>query len=397
MVLQITSIFFLFIAALICSYYWFLAVYALISRSKSQNPFSEGSAHTFAVIIPAHNEEKVIAETLQSCADLDYPKDKYTVYVIADNCSDNTAKISRNMGAACFEREDKENIGKGFALAWAFERILPYGHDALIILDADCFLDTHALRVFDQNLVHGYTVLQANDVASNPDVSPMSYAVAVGNFIENNLFYYPKSALGLAVFLRGTGFVLHRDILTKYPWNAHSIAEDMEYTINLIKNKIRIRFITEVKAASKFPDEKNQLYVQRTRWAGGNLGFGKKHALKMIWQGLIKRQWQVADAGWTFIVLSKPLVLLELITTAIFALLCTWIVPGHFSTTLLFIVLILLVLQALYFAIGITLLGITKRRLSLLVRTPFAVIRLMAISLVNMFSSEKRDWVRTPR
>ena len=114
----------------------------------------------------------------------------------------------------------------------------------------------------------GDRLLQANDAASNPDVNSMSYAVAVGNLIENELFYAPKSDLGMAVFLRGTGFVLHRDILEDFPWQAHSIAEDMEYGINLIKSKIRIRFVPEVKVSSNFPVQQDQLSIQRIRWAG---------------------------------------------------------------------------------------------------------------------------------
>jgi cellulose synthase/poly-beta-1,6-N-acetylglucosamine synthase-like glycosyltransferase len=397
LLLQIFCVFLLFIAALVCGYYWFLALYALISKKKFQKSVSKDPQHTFAIVIPAHNEEEVLAKTLESCGNMEYPRDKYKVFVIADNCSDNTANVSRKMGTICFERQDDRKKGKGYALAWAYEQILPLGYDAIVVLDADCFMDPFGLRVFDQYLAEGFRVLQANDVASNPDVNSMSYAVAVGNFIENDLFYYPKSQLCLAVFLRGTGIVLHRDILRDYPWEAHSVAEDMEYAVNLIKNGIRIRFVSEVNVLSEFPVHNEQLYVQRNRWASGNLSFGRKHALKMIWQGLIKKQWQIADAGWTFLVLSRPLVLLELITATAFAFLCVWIVPGSFSTILLFFALFLTALQGLYCTMGIVLLGVNSHRLKLLISTPFVVGRLIAISANSFFHNEKSDWVRTPR
>lgn len=224
--------------------------------------------HTFAILIPAHNEENSISATLQSCGELNYPKEKYKVFVIADNCTDRTADIVRQNGATCFERFDEEKKGKGFALEWGFKQILPEGYDALVVLDADCQLANHALRIFDNYLKKGEKVLQANDAASNPDSNAMSYAVAIGNLIENRLFYAPKSKLGLAVFLRGTGMVFRREILEKHPWNTHSVVEDVEYTLRLIKNGIKVNFVNEVKVSSEFPATKDQLRVQRERWAG---------------------------------------------------------------------------------------------------------------------------------
>ena len=233
MLVQIVCILFLFPAALVCLYYVFLALFALISRKENVS-IQGNPAHTFAIIIPAHNEEQTISTALHSCAGLDYPKDKYKIFVIADNCSDKTAEIAREKGAVCLVRYNEEEKGKGFALEWGFKQILPEGHDALVVLDADCQLDGHALRAFDYYLKQGEKVLQANDVASNPDNNAMSYAVAVGNLIENRLFYAPKSRLGLAVFLRGTGMVFRREVLEQHPWQAHSIVEDAEYTLRLM-------------------------------------------------------------------------------------------------------------------------------------------------------------------
>ncbi|MFX1492186.1 MAG: glycosyltransferase family 2 protein, partial [Promethearchaeota archaeon] len=268
MLIQILCIVFLFPAFLACSYYGFLALYALLAKKKGE-VIERNSASTFAIIIPAHNEEDVISRVLESSAKLDYPKDSYKVFIIADNCSDRTAEVAAKNGAACLERYDKKLKGKGFALAWAFDRILPEGYDAVIVVDADCQLDTHALRVFDQHLAGGDKVLQANDVSSNPDETTMSYAVAVGNLIENELFYVPKSQLGLAVFLRGTGMVFHREVLLSYPWKTHSIVEDVEYSLNLLRDGIRITFVGDVKVKSKYPVYKDQLNTQRMRWASG--------------------------------------------------------------------------------------------------------------------------------
>ncbi len=316
--------------------------------------------------------------------------------MIADNCTDGTAEIARNSGAVCLERHDKEKRGKGFALEWGFGQILARGHDALVVLDADCQLDGKALRVFDFYLKKGENVLQANDAASNPDSSAMSYAVAVGNLIENRLFYAPKSRLGLAVFLRGTGMVFRRQILEQHPWQTHSIVEDAEYTLRLIKSGFKVRFINEVNVLSEFPDQKDQLRVQRTRWAR-NLGFSKTEALKLIREGILGGEGLLTDAGWTLLVLSRPLVLLELFIAVILGLLCAWLLPGPVSNGLLAAGLILLMMQLFYFCLGIIFLGVNRRRFMFLLSSPATIGRLILISLLGVFGVRGNIWAKTPR
>ena len=396
MFLQILCILFLFPAIIVTMYYMILAIYALIFKKKKMSMMLN-QKHTFAIVIPAHNEESVISNTLLSCAKLDYPKDKYKVIVIADNCSDRTSEIATKHEAVCLERFDNIHRGKGYALAWAFDRILPEGHDAVIVLDADCQIDTHALRVFDQHLTDGKKVLQANVASSNPDDTTMSYAVSVGNVIENDLFYAPKSQLGLAVFLRGTGMVFRQDVLLSHPWKAHSIVEDLEFSLNLMRNGVRVTYVGDVKVKTNFPPYKHQLNTQRIRWASGTLGFGKTQALKLIWGGVVKRSCLLVDAGWTFLVLSRPLVLLELFIAVILAIVCLQLWPGLLSKWLLRIGLVLILMQGLYFGIGIFFLGINLRRIKLLLGTPVLVIRLMVISLLGIIGVNIDNWVRTPR
>ena len=72
--------------------------------------------HKYGICIAARNEEKVIGNLIDSINKQDYPKDLYTIFVVADNCTDNTAKIARSKGAICYERFDDEHRTKGFAL-----------------------------------------------------------------------------------------------------------------------------------------------------------------------------------------------------------------------------------------------------------------------------------------
>ena len=85
-------------------------------------PLLVNKNHKFMAIIPAHNEEAVIGNLLESLKNQEYPKDLYDIYVIADNCTDNTAKIARDAGAIVYERFDSTNKTKGYALQWFLDQ-----------------------------------------------------------------------------------------------------------------------------------------------------------------------------------------------------------------------------------------------------------------------------------
>lgn len=377
-------------------YYVFLAMVALVSRRTSVSGLLQ-SAHRFVILIPAHNEEAGIARTLQSCQALDYPPDKFEIVVIADNSTDRTIEIARQYGVVCLERHSEDQRGKGHALAWALQRIHDKSYDGLLVLDADCTISKNALQVFSACFLQGQEVLQANDVASNPDATAISYAVAVGNMIENDLFYAPKSHLGLCVFLRGTGMVFSRRILEEFPWHALSAAEDVEYSLTLIRHGIRIRFLPQVCVASEFPVNSGELSIQRKRWAGGNLRLSRKHGFRLMLNGVRQRRPLLFDAGLTFLVLSRPLVLAMLALGIFFSGLALLTGGDTWATVLLGWGLGLTALFGFYFLLGIVCLGMTRHRLFLLVSAPLVVIRLLVISITGLFAGDHRTWTRSPR
>ena len=100
--------------------------------------------HKYAICIAARNEEKVIGNLLDSINKQDYDKDLLTVFVVADNCSDNTAQIARKYGAICYERHDTVHATKGYALQFLFKNIeKDYKTDSFegfFIFDADNLL-----------------------------------------------------------------------------------------------------------------------------------------------------------------------------------------------------------------------------------------------------------------
>ena len=109
---------------------------------------------TFAVIVAAHNESAVIGQLVDNLKMLDYPKELYDIFVIADNCTDNTAQIARDCGAIVHERFNDKERGKGFAMEWMFARLfeMKRKYDAVAIFDADNLVDKRFLLEMNNRL-----------------------------------------------------------------------------------------------------------------------------------------------------------------------------------------------------------------------------------------------------
>jgi cellulose synthase/poly-beta-1,6-N-acetylglucosamine synthase-like glycosyltransferase len=395
-VLQLLTTALLCLAAAICAYHLVLAVVGLCGNRRP-SPVTPAGERRFAIVVPAHNEETSMGDTLESLAALDYPSEKYDVYVVADNCCDATERIAAAHSVRCLVRCDEQRPGKGQALEWALPQVLGDGADAVVVLDADCRLDRHALTVFDQQLAAGHQVLQANYSVANPDTNGLSYLLAVANCLENELFYAAKSRLSLPVFLRGTGMVFDRLVLERFPWRAGSIVEDVEYSLQLIRAGIPIRFQADVRVISDFPARRDQLSVQRTRWISGNARLGRSAAFPILVEGLRQSNWRIVDAAISTWIISRPLVIAQLAVTLLAALGCLWLLPGTWSNVLVAESTAVLLLYIMYAAAGVYRMGITRRRLGLLWQLPLLTTAYLRLAARALFRAPSTAWLRTPR
>ena len=219
----------------------------------------------------------------------------------------------------------------------------------------------------------------------------------MGNAIENDLYYAPKSALGWVVSLRGTGMVLHRDVLARHPWGAFSIVEDLDYSMALYRAGIEVTYLHDVNVSSWFPESIGQLRVQRERWAGGNVQMSKGQAVRLLIEGMTSRRWIVADMGLTILTQSRPL-LVVLLGLGLAMSLIAWLVSGGAeAAAALALALFLNAGFAAYLAWGIARLGLSSHRLGLLLRAPAVIGQLVAISVRSAAGAGATGWERTPR
>ena len=121
-------------------YQFFYIIYSIFKYKVPVMPEAK-KLHRYAVFISARNERNVIGELLDSLTNQDYPRDKYDIYVTADNCTDDTAQVARDHGAYAFERFNDEKKGKGYALNEMYHQVIALKgqgyYDAVVVFDAD--------------------------------------------------------------------------------------------------------------------------------------------------------------------------------------------------------------------------------------------------------------------
>ena len=252
----------------------------------------------FDVIIPAHDEEAGIAETLRSVDLVDYPQALRRTIVVADNCSDATAERARGAGALVLERTDPERRGKGYALAFAFERVLADGiADAVVVIDADTVVSRNLLQAFAARLEAGAPAVQANNVVGNPEAGWRTALLAVALVLMNTLRSVARDRLGVSTGLRGNGMCLSTRLLREVPHQAFSVVEDLEYGIRIARAGHRVRFAHEAKVASVMVTSAAAAASQRRRWEGGRLRLAREQGLALVWQGIAGRDAALVDLG----------------------------------------------------------------------------------------------------
>lgn len=151
------------------AYFFSVSIFGWIKR-KEESTDSFPPQKRFALVVAAHNEERVIGQMVDSLKKVNYPRDLYDIFVIADNCNDSTAAIARDKGAIVYERFNTLKRGKGYALEWIFSIIfkLDKQYDAISVFDADNVVSSNFLMEMNKQLCRGHKVIQGYIDSKNP-------------------------------------------------------------------------------------------------------------------------------------------------------------------------------------------------------------------------------------
>jgi cellulose synthase/poly-beta-1,6-N-acetylglucosamine synthase-like glycosyltransferase len=221
------------------------------------------------VVVPAHDEETGIADCVASLYACDTGIHEVSVVVVADNCTDTTAERARSAGARVLERQDETLRGKGHALNHAFSILLSENHDAFLIVDADTAVEANFIGATADLFGQGAEALQCRYLADNPGESIRTRLMHVAWLAFNILRLRGREYWGLSVGILGNGFGLSRGTLEQIPFEADSIAEDLEYHLRLVRAGMRVRFCEDTTVWSAVPGQGGVAAGQRARWEGG--------------------------------------------------------------------------------------------------------------------------------
>jgi len=180
-----------------------------------EKPLLVDKEHKFMALIPAHNEEKVIANLVESLKKQNYPKDKFDIFVIADNCTDKTAEVARNAGAIVYERTDPDHKTKGYAMQWFFNKKNEEKaeYDAVCVFDADNIVDKNFLKNMNKKLCQGEEIVQGYRDIKNPTDSWISSGYALFYWTQHKFYHLARYNAGLSPLMNGTGFMVSNLIL----------------------------------------------------------------------------------------------------------------------------------------------------------------------------------------
>jgi hypothetical protein len=268
------------------------------NRSAGESAEAASPRMQLAVLVPAHNEAEGIGATLRSLADCEYPAAARRTIVIADNCTDRTAGIARAAGVEVWERANPEQRGKGFAVAWALERLFAgEDFDAVVMVDADCTASTNLLGAIEGRLRAGAGAIQVDYVAGNPEASHVS-ALRFGAFaLADTVRFLGKQQLGLSCGLVGTGMAFTREVLRDAPWNTTGLVEDGEYHMRLVLAGVPAEFVPEAWVSQAVPTSLKASTDQQARWEKGRLELIRRWSPGLISAGLTKRDVVKLHAG----------------------------------------------------------------------------------------------------
>ncbi|MBI2434906.1 MAG: glycosyltransferase [Candidatus Hydrogenedentes bacterium] len=352
----------------------------------------DASPMRVALLVPAHNEAAHLPALIASAQQLRYPRDRFDLFIIADNCTDKTAEIARQEGAHVFERHDLDHRGKGPALDWALKTQAEIfsQYDAISLVDADMHIDPEFLRELAASLaVPGVEVVQALNTVAHPENNWRTALGFAGFAVVNHVRPAGRCWLGGTGELKGSGMAFRAPLLLRYGWPSHALAEDVEFAKMLFLDGIRVQYNPRALVTSEIPTQRSQIKVQQQRWERGKLDLFRRYAPRLSWHFLRHPSVANLDALLDILVPPQSVLALTYLSAAALSLLV------HPLWTALLVAC--LTADALCIASGLLLTRAPLRIWLYLGAVPLLLLWKLRFYLRLLFTRHEGGWQRTPR
>jgi len=267
-------------------YFLITGIFAFTKNNKIKKYKSK---YKLAVVVAARNEENVISSLIQSLKKQKYPKNLYEVFVIPNNCTDNTEEISKREGAKIIKCQKKVN-SKGEVLKYTFEYLNKYHKfDAYIVFDADNIVHPNFLNRMNDALVLGYEVAQGSRDSKNPKDNWICGSYSLFYWGQNIFFNKSRMNMNASASINGTGFMIKRNVIEEMGFNTVTMTEDIEFTAQCAINNKKIAFVDDAITYDEQPLTFKMSWKQRIRWTTGTYQCLKKYFRPLL-NGVFKNK-----------------------------------------------------------------------------------------------------------
>lgn len=370
-------------------------------RGRWRAPAVKRRTRRLAVVASAHNEAAVVGPLIESLQHQRYPRERYELFLIANNCTDATAALARAAGARVYERETGGRGTKGAAIAWWWEQLGPAraAYDVVVVLDADNLAPPDFLAGINEefNSWPPVAVVQARRLPKNPDTSLASRLDAVSELVAQSVGQAGRRALGLSGFIIGSGTAYQREVFAMLIAGYRgALNEDAEWQLRLALAGQRLRWTPD----AVFYDEKtarfDQIERQRTRWLRGKLELIRLYAWPLL-RAAVSR----ADLGCLdqLLFIVQPPRSLLLLALAGLGVLSAAPLPPEWSWLLLptWVWAAALGLFAVTMLAGLALAGAPRGLYLALAGAPLFIVRFVIATARALASPRRREWIPTQR
>lgn len=370
----------------------YLAVLTLLSwRAPAPRPSDRNLR--FDILVPAHNEASVIARTVASLRNIDWPESHRRIIVVADNCNDDTAERAQQAGASVIVRHDDARRGKGYALEYGITHSAADDFaDAVVVVDADTTVTPNLLSAFAARLERGAQAAQAHYGVLNPDDSWRTRLVTIAYGAFHAVRSRARERMKVSCGLRGNGMCLTHALLRQHRFSIYSMTEDLEYGIILGLNGIRVHYVDEASADAELVSSGQASRSQRQRWESGRLTVMRQYAGSLLKRGIFQRNALCLELALDLLTLPLGYIALQILVLIALAGLASIFFPSALGWLALGLALIIVLL--LHVLRGWQLSPLGPRALLDLCFAPFFIVWKLYVLIRDR---KNRSWIRTNR
>jgi cellulose synthase/poly-beta-1,6-N-acetylglucosamine synthase-like glycosyltransferase len=297
--LRISVVILQYLLLFFSAYWLFISLFSFGKPRKLRDKLPQ---KRFLLLVAAHNEANVIGQLLDNLNNLDYPRDMYEVCLIADHCDDDTAFIGREKGVTVLEHwySIGEPRGKPYALKYAIEKYrdrLGTDFDAVCIFDADNLVSLNYLKEMNNHLLNGEKLIQCYLDSKNPDDNWITLGYASSYYYMNRTWQLGKYRLKLGNAIGGTGFCVDATLLKEVGWNAKSLTEDLEFTIQCLLRGVYATWAHHARVYDEKPTSFKASLIQRLRWARGHWDVCFRYVHRLLWRAITRADIRALDGA----------------------------------------------------------------------------------------------------